>query len=276
MVGNLARRKHGTAAGYLGLGLSVIALTGGTALGASMIDGTSVKPGTVRTRALGKSSVTSAKIHMAAVTSVKLAQSAVVSRTLHRGSVTADKLAANAVTSASIAPGTLQMSDLSPALASAMSAIGGTGAAGPPGSAGAPGSPGAAGVSSSVINDGAVTTSKLADGAITDTKLAAGSISSASLQDGAVTGSKLGLQVVTADATITPLSRATKIALCPAGTVALSGGVAIDDLLISGATSEIRATQPVLVSGVPTGWSGTVVDLSTTASFPYHVYAICD
>jgi hypothetical protein len=230
--------SHGTIAGYLGLALGIIALTGGSAYAARLIDGKQIRSGSVKSSKLAKDSVTAAKIHKGAITSAKLARNAVATAAIKNHAVTAAKLAAGSVTSASVKPGSLEARDFSSA---ALAAI-----------AGAPGS---------------ITTTALADRSVTAAKLA----------DGAVSGTKIPLQIVTADATVAPASNATATAICPTGTRAFGGGVTIDDTSTTTILTATRQSQPIPdATGAPTAWRGTVVGLATLpAAMPFHVYAIC-
>jgi hypothetical protein len=236
----MKRPSHGTIAGYLGLMLGVVALTGGTAVAAGMLNGKMIQGGSIKASKLAKNSVTSVKLHKGSVTNIKLAKNAVSSLTIRNHAVTAAKLGPNAVTSVNVTPGSLQASDLTPgALASFQ------------------GAPGRA----------AVTTSTLADGAVTAAKLA----------DGSVTGTKVPLKIVTVDGVISAASLSTKSAMCAEGARAFGGGVTIDDTSVLAINSDVRQSQPAAnAAGDPVGWSGTVVGLAGLPNaVAYHVYAIC-
>jgi hypothetical protein len=240
--------SHGTVAGYMGLILGVLALTGGTAFAARMLDGKSIKNGSIR----------AVKLHKASVTSVKLARNAVGTAKVRNKAITAAKLAANSVTGASIAPGSISASDLSSSALTTLS--------GPVGLA-TPSSIGESAVTSSKLADAAVTTSKLADEAVTGVKIA----------DGSVPGTKIPLRIVTTDSVVGPASIAAATASCPAGTRAFGGGVTLDDPSVVAILSAVRQSQPVTnAAGAPAGWAGSVVGLAgLPGNTPFHVYAVC-
>jgi hypothetical protein len=230
--------SHGTIAGYLGLMLGIFALTGGSAYAGRLIDGTSIRSGSVKASKLAKNSVTAAKIHNGAVTSAKLARNAVATVAIKNHAVTAAKLAAGSVTSASVKPGSLEARDFSSAALTSITS--------------APGS---------------ITTPALADGSVTAAKLA----------PGAVAGSKIPLLIVTVDGSVAPASNATATAVCPTGTRAFGGGVTIDDTSTSAILTATRQSQPIAdTEGAPMAWRGTVVGLAAlVTATPFHVYAVC-
>jgi hypothetical protein len=240
--------SHGTVAGYLGLMLGIVSLTGGSAFAARLIDGKSIRSGSVKSSKLAKNSVTAAKIHKGAITSTKLARNAVVTAAIKDHAVTAAKLAAGSVTSASVKAGSLEARDFSSAALTAITS--------------APGS-----ITTPALGDATVTAAKLADGSVTAAKLAGGS----------VTGTKIPLQIVTADGSVAPASDATATAVCPTGRRAFGGGVTIDDVSTTAILTATRQSQPIPdTAGAPIAWRGTVVGLAALVGpTPFHVYAIC-
>ena len=82
--------------------------------------------------------------------------------------------------------------------------------------------------------------------------------------------------MVTADAAATVLATTSATATCPAGTVAFSGGVTVDDNALTLVTG-IRASAPTVdADGVPNGWTAKVANTAAIgASVPFHVHVIC-
>jgi hypothetical protein len=310
MRGKLGNLSHGTVAGYLALMMAVFSLTGGTAAAARLINGSSLKNGSVKAKKLARNSVTSVKLRNGAVTKLKLARNAVSTVALADGSVTSAKLAANAIGSAAIAPGSLLQSDFSKAtwdaVANDATTTGTNGTTSTTNSVTTSSILDSAVTSSKIsdsavisskiatgavttdkiadgavttpkIADAAVTTSKVADGAVTTSKISDGAITASKIADGTITGLKVPLQVVTVNGSITTGILATKTANCPTGTRAFSGGMAIDDTSLASVLTALRTDLPTWdTSGNPNGWTASVAGLlGIVTPIPFHVYAIC-
>jgi hypothetical protein len=256
------RPSHGVIAGYAGLLLGTLAVAGGPAFAAGLINGHNLKTGTVTSAKLAKESVTTAKIKSGAVTKTKLGNTAVTAAAIAPGAVDASK----------VKDLSLGITDLSVAARVALAA--------------APVA--AASVSSATIVSGAVTTDKLAtgavnteavaDGAITTAKIADGSITAAKLADGTVGGATIPAHVVQAPGSASALSNSPlALAVCPVGEKALGGGVAVVDFPATAGSigPVVMVSAPTATDGVPTGWSGKVRNVNTTLVASFTVYAIC-
>jgi len=154
--------------------------------GASALAATQLAKNSVGTKQIKKSAVVTAKIKNAAVTTSKLANNAVTSGKITDAAVTTSKLADNAVTSGKIAD---------------------------------------AAVTTSKLADNAVTSGKITDAAVTTSKLANNAVTSGKIADGEVRAGDLGT-IVTVQNTlqIDPGAEGTVDAVCPEGSVVLSGG----------------------------------------------------
>jgi hypothetical protein len=123
----------------------------------------------------------------------------------------------------------------------------------------------------------AVTTPKIAPGAITSDKLAHGAVTADKIAAGAVTAAHLSIQVVVADGSAAPASVSSATATCPAGMLALGGGVTIDDDSAVTVTTALRTSAPALSgSGRPVGWTGRIANTAGIGpAIAYHVRVIC-
>jgi hypothetical protein len=154
--------------------------------GASAVAATQLAKNSVGTKQIKKSAIVTAKIKNAAVTTSKLAENAVTSGKLADTAVTTSKVADNAVTSGKITDSA---------------------------------------VTTSKLADNSVTSGKLADSAVTASKLASNAVTSGKIADGEVRAGDLGT-IVTVQNTlqIDPGAEGTVDAVCPEGSVVLSGG----------------------------------------------------
>lgn len=236
------RPSHGVLAGYAGLLLGTIAVAGGPAFAAGLINGHKLKTGTVTSAKLAKNSVTAAKIKPGAVREVAIA--------------------ANAITGAKIKDRSLGLVDLSAAARSALAA--------------GQGGPGA--VMSSNIAAGAVTADKLALGGVGTPAIADGAITTPKLAEGAASGSKIPARVFAAAGHVAFQAIAAASVTCPIGQQALGGGVDLDDASfpIGGLVPVVTVSAPIFVSGsAPTGWTAEVNNPDTAIAADFTVYAIC-
>ncbi len=246
------RPSHGVIAGYAGLLLGTLAVAGAPAMAAGLINGKTIKKGTVTSAKLAKSSVTASKIRTGAVTRTKLA----------RGSVTGAAIAAGAVDGARVKDLSLGVADLSLAARAALRG----------------GPVGASSVTTATIASGAVTTEKLAAGAVTTAAVADGTITKAKLAEGAVSGSKIPAHVVSLSQPVAFQSVGVATASCAAGEQALGGAVAVDAAAfpLGGLVPVVTISAPIFgADGIPTGWTAEVNNPDTTIPADFTVYAIC-
>jgi hypothetical protein len=152
--------------------------------------------------------ITSSQIAKNAITSKKIKKNAVTSPKIKDGEVKTEDIGLNAVTSDRIGDAQVATGDLAE-LAVTTGKIAGQG------------------VTAAKIADLAVTTGKLAASAVTSGKIADAAVSTAKIADGSVTGPKLASisTVPTADVNVPTGESRAATATCPAGEVAISGGV---------------------------------------------------
>lgn len=151
----------------------------------------------VTTSDIENGAVATKKLDRHAVIGSKLASDAIAARMIRSGAVGADELAAAAVGAAELADGAVGSSALGDGV-----------------------------ISGPKLANSAVSAPKLADGAVTPPAIADESVATAKLADGAVTASKLG-KIVTVETTtegIADGSFGSATAICPPGSVAISGG----------------------------------------------------
>ncbi len=235
------RPSHGVIAGYAGLLLGTLAVAGGPAFAAGLINGHNLKTGTV--------------------TSAKLAQGVGDAGEDQVWRCHETKLGNTAVTAAAIAPGAddapgsdpLGLVDLSVAAR-----------------ARARRRPGGSRVGSSARTSPTVRyDEKLALGGVGTAAIADGAITTAKLADGAATGSKLPTARVVGSTPAQwcrrPVARVRSafvaLAVCPVGEQALGGGVAVDltarPFPVGRIVPAVTVSAPIFGhDNVPTGWSG--------------------
>ena len=236
------RPSHGVIAGYAGLLLGTLAVAGGPAFAAGLINGHNLKRGSVTSTKLGAHSVTAAKIKP--------------------GAVTAAALGKNAVTGANIQDRSLGLVDLSVAARASLTA-----------------GPAAAGsVMSENIANGAITGEKLAFGGVGSAAIADGAITTPKLAEGAATGSKIPARVVSFAGQAGALTVGSASVSCPVGKQALGGGVDLDDqpFPVGGIVPLVTVSAPIFgLDNIPTGWTAEVNNPDTAIAAQFTVYAIC-
>jgi hypothetical protein len=281
---SLKRPTHGTVAGYAGLLLGTIAVAGGPAMAASLVNGRNLKQGSVTAAKLAPGSVTAAKIRTGAVTRTKLAPSAVTASAIAAGAVDGSKvkdLSIGVADLSLVARALLKAAPATPDSVTTTTIVNNAVTADKLADFAVTTSKIADGaVASAKIANGAITAAKIADGAVGITAIADSAVGSSKIADGAVGGAKIPAGVVSAVAHVNAISSTTVQVDCAVGRHALGGGVKIDDSPfptgVGALAAVVTISAPVFgLDNVPTGWTARVRDANGTVGTDFTVYAIC-